>query len=323
MIIRFLCVSTLGLSLAACGGGGGGGDSSPPPSAPSNTAPVAVAGADFTEPLSASGTQLDGSGSSDADGDTLSYSWSVMTQPAGASASFDNASAAQPRLQTLVPGVYQIELRVSDVRGGSSTDTVEADLTNDDPVLDLAPTQSSIAVGIPLALDATGSSDPNGQPLSYTWTVNSKPAASQLVDAFDGPAPLVELDVEGDFNFTLEISDGYATVSQAFSISVSTYYEASLENGFDFVAVATTQSLVEPSTRGTLGVRLNEPFDRVGVTAEGRTVRLVSFDGTTQRSFAFRDPVESLHVAPNGAWVGVTHANEISIISLSSDTAST
>ncbi len=323
MITRLLCAAAFGLTLAACGGGGGGGDNSPPPSAPSNNAPVAVAGEDFTQALASSGTQLDGSGSSDADGDTLSYSWSITSQPAGASASFDNASAAQPRLQTLVPGVYQIELRVSDGRGGSSTDTVEADLTNDDPVLNLAPIQSSIAVGIPLALDATGSSDPNGQPLSYTWTVTSAPADSRLLPTFTGPAPLIELDAEGDFDFTLEVSDGYASVSDSFAITASTYYEAILEDGFDQVVMSATRSLVEPSSLNALGARLNTPTDPIAVTSQGSIVRVVAIDGSTQRSFDLPQPVERLVVAPNGAWVGIEHANEVSIINLATNEVAT
>ncbi|MGI9134355.1 MAG: PKD domain-containing protein, partial [Rhodoferax sp.] len=77
MWTRFFLVSLVLAGLGACGGGsggsssGGGGGVTPEP--PANVAPVANAGANQTVTVGDS-VQLTGSGS-DANGDTLTYSW--------------------------------------------------------------------------------------------------------------------------------------------------------------------------------------------------------------------------------------------------------
>ena len=50
-----------------------------------NTAPVADAGTDRTVTVGKT-VQLDGSKSSDEDGDTLTYSWTITSAPEGSSA---------------------------------------------------------------------------------------------------------------------------------------------------------------------------------------------------------------------------------------------
>jgi hypothetical protein len=88
----------------------------PPPV--QNRPPVANAGSDF-ETLSFE-VALDGSTSNDPDGDTLTFSWRVIGQPA----TLIGANTAQPRVQFTAPGTYEFELTVTDPHGASATDTV-------------------------------------------------------------------------------------------------------------------------------------------------------------------------------------------------------
>ena len=60
-----------------------------------NQAPVANAGANQTGEQSYEIT-LDGSGSSDPDGDPLKYAWSFASKPEGSTASLSNVSAVNP-----------------------------------------------------------------------------------------------------------------------------------------------------------------------------------------------------------------------------------
>ena len=71
--------------LAACGGGSGTGGTSVPLVPVNNTAPVANAGASQTLVVNTL-VSLDGRASADANGDALTYSWTLRSQPAGSTA---------------------------------------------------------------------------------------------------------------------------------------------------------------------------------------------------------------------------------------------
>lgn len=126
------------LALTACGGGGGGGSSGaffpvvpaaqvPPTTIPpvaQNQAPVAVAGADALG-LKGVATKLDGSASSDADGDTLKYRWTVVTAPSGSLATFSDATAAAPTFTPDAAGAYEFALVVNDGKVDSDASKVK------------------------------------------------------------------------------------------------------------------------------------------------------------------------------------------------------
>ncbi|MCG8369373.1 MAG: PKD domain-containing protein, partial [Proteobacteria bacterium] len=66
------------IAVAACGGGGGDDGGAQPPT---NRAPTANAGADQDVVENAT-VELDGTGSGDPDGDSLSYAWVQIGTPA-------------------------------------------------------------------------------------------------------------------------------------------------------------------------------------------------------------------------------------------------
>ena len=78
-----------------------------------NSAPVAHAGADQQTQV---GVQvlLDGSASSDIDGDMLTYAWSVVTAPAGSAAQIVDPAKALAKFTPDLAGEYVIELVVDD-----------------------------------------------------------------------------------------------------------------------------------------------------------------------------------------------------------------
>ena len=76
---------------------------------------------------------LDGSASSDADGDTLTYSWRVISSPVEGDINIlTDATAEQPTLTLLKKGFYVIELTVNDGKSDSETDTVMIEAVADD-----------------------------------------------------------------------------------------------------------------------------------------------------------------------------------------------
>ena len=88
-----------------------------------NRPPIARAGNDISISLPTHTVSLDGSGSSDPDNNISGFLWSKIEGPS--SFSFNNNSSVQTEVSNLLQGVYQFELKVTDVGGLYSTDTVQ------------------------------------------------------------------------------------------------------------------------------------------------------------------------------------------------------
>jgi len=176
-------------------------------------APVADCGGDLEVDVGTLAS-LDGSGSSDPDGDSISYAWSLTNTPEGSKAALYTADEAETSLVPDVAGAYDVHLVVSDGMLESEPAYCVVTAVADDlpPVADageggtLPPCDEQI-----LQLEGYGSYDPEGEPLTYAWSVLEKPEGSALTDAdFDTSyvAPSVSWDVEGTYGFQLSVNDG-------------------------------------------------------------------------------------------------------------------
>ena len=93
-----------------------------------NSAPVANAGVNQT--VTRSGTPsvvtvtLTGAGSTDANGDTLTYLWALTTRPTGSTASLSSTTVVSPTFVADVVGIYVASLIVNDGKVSSSVATV-------------------------------------------------------------------------------------------------------------------------------------------------------------------------------------------------------
>ncbi|HVG85147.1 MAG TPA: PKD domain-containing protein, partial [Vicinamibacterales bacterium] len=180
-----------------------------------NEAPMASAGDDVSTVVGTT-VSLSGALSSDANGDTLTYTWTLVSRPAGSVAAPVNPGSATPTLTPDVPGLYVVELVVSDGVLSSAPDSVV--VTAGDPNVNLAPVanagprQRNVAIGQTVVLDGSKSYDPNGTALTYTWTFKSKPKKSTatLQDATT-VAPNFVPDVRGNYVVQLVVSDGELT----------------------------------------------------------------------------------------------------------------
>jgi hypothetical protein len=119
-VISYLSAFAFSLALVACGGGGGGGDEIPPAA---NITPTADAGTAKNEVVGTVAT-LNGSASSDGDGDALSYVWTLTGQPPGSSATLPNVTSATPNFVPDIAGTYTATLIVNDGKVNSSAATV-------------------------------------------------------------------------------------------------------------------------------------------------------------------------------------------------------
>jgi len=88
-----------------------------------NTLPVANAGDDQSVDTGA-GVSLDGSASSDDDGDPLTYAWTLTSVPEGSTAALIGADTAMPTFTADLAGEYVVELIVNDGAEDSAPDEV-------------------------------------------------------------------------------------------------------------------------------------------------------------------------------------------------------
>ena len=94
----------------------------------SNVKPVADAGGNQAVTLGQT-VQLNGGGSSDANGDTLGYSWNIVSAPAGSTAALIGAATQTPRFTTDAAGTFIISLIVNDGFLNSEPSTVTVEVT--------------------------------------------------------------------------------------------------------------------------------------------------------------------------------------------------
>lgn len=158
-----------------------------------NVPPVADAGADFSI-VSGQPGNLNGSGSADPDSDPLSFIWAEIGSSLlnlSSSASADPTFIA-PMVGT--PTQVVMRLTVDDSRGGTDSDevTVTVNPPNAPPSAN-AGVDRSVNRGTSVVLNGAGSSDPDGDPLTYQWSqlngVNTVSLSSQNSAAATFTAP--------------------------------------------------------------------------------------------------------------------------------------
>lgn len=186
----------------------------------SNSSPVADAGPDQNLILLGTDVSLDGRQSYDPDSDEISFQWSFHSKPDGSNAMLSEADTANPTFVADVYGTYRLTLTVADPFGATASDSVDVSFDNLRPVADAGGNQAVVAP-VTVLLDGSGSSDPNGDPLTYQWNLATKPegSAAELFGA-DTVSPSFEADLPGTYVVNLTVSDGLLS-SEPSSVTVT------------------------------------------------------------------------------------------------------
>ena len=174
---------------------------------------------------------LNGSSSLDPESNPLAYIWEIVAQPAGSTAKIDNPGAM---ITSFIPdkiGAYTIRLIVNDGRQNSTGAglVVNAYVTNAPPSSNAGPDQS-VLFGNTALLDGSLSSDPESQPLTYKWAIDSGPSGSAAT--LDDPTkakPVFTPDMKGLYVITLVVNDGVNDSNMDFVV-ITVYNNAPIAN---------------------------------------------------------------------------------------------
>jgi len=185
-----------------------------------NKKPVANAGIAQTVKEGDSVT-LDGSKSSDPDGDAITYLW---TEPSGIQLA--GKQTANPKFvapEVTASTTYTFKLTVNDgLLTDESTVVITVENVNKMPIAN-AGTNQAVKANTLVQLDGSGSKDPDGQISSYLWTAPQEISLSSNTAAkptFTSPT----VTTDKNFLFTLTVNDGSLN-SVADTVIVTVNYE--------------------------------------------------------------------------------------------------
>ncbi len=172
-----------------------------------NLPPVADAGSDRSVSVNTT-VILDGSNSSDVNGNDLTYSWSISSSPQGSETSLTNPTTATPSFIPDQLGDYVVQLIVNDGQLDSTPVTVTISAINDPPTADAGPDQT-VTVQHTVTLDGSASSDVNSDTLTYSWSFVSTPVESSVTLSDPTIAnPTFTPDLLGNYVLQLVVNDG-------------------------------------------------------------------------------------------------------------------
>ncbi len=222
------CALAAAFSLSACGGGD---DSTDPATDPVraplavhvdgvNAPPVANAGPD-QKVIPGTLVKVDGIASSDVDGDPLTYKW-TLAKPPGSTAALSSTTVRAPTFTADLAGKYVAKLVVNDGQVNSVVDAM-AVFANTPPVANAGPDQK-VLPGALVALNGSASSDAEGSPLTYKWTLTVVPPGSTAVLSNPASAtPTFTADLAGKYVAKLVVKDGNLnSVVDAMAVTANT-----------------------------------------------------------------------------------------------------
>ncbi len=184
---------------------------------PVNIRPVAKPGSSlYIETPTTTSVTLDGSFSTDSDGNIIAYLWEKLSGPAAGGGTLVNANAAIATVSNFFVGVYTYKLTVTDNDNATNEDIVTitvADKPNTPPIAVATTNKSTIIFPTEQSVQLSGqnSTDPDpGATLSYAWVLDPLPNPNNSGVVIATPALMnttVTFTKTGLFVFKLTVTD--------------------------------------------------------------------------------------------------------------------
>lgn len=219
-----------------------------------NTAPVANAGLNQTATVSTQ-TMLDGSGSTDLNGDGLTYHWQLTLYPPGSNTQITNSGNVRPSFTPDLPGLYEAQLTVSDGKLVSAADPVrivaEKNLTG---LCSLFGTNSMPASG-----SATVNLSDDLIPLCHGWVLLRETNTNTIK--------------------RINIVTGNVGVNYSLSSAVASW-ELDADNAFLYVAHRSEAKITKINliTNAQTSITLSKPAVDLAVANNGRLFAILEYD---------------------------------------------
>jgi len=198
-----------------------------------NAAPVTGAGSFST--YTGYNVVLDSSGSSYPSTDSVVTSWSMLSLPAASTTARLSYSGTTVNFIPDVPGNYVVQLTLQDNTTGLTSQYITTVTVTQAPIAVVTGSSDPVAVasaptfvaqaGSPITLLGSGSYDPVGATMSYSWALTYKPYGSSVVLSNSTAQNLVFTpDVNGAYTFTLTVRDANGGSSmQPVTVDVGSY----------------------------------------------------------------------------------------------------
>jgi hypothetical protein len=146
------------------------------------------------------------------------FRWQLGAVPPGSTAVLSASADGSATFTADVSGVYAASLTITDECATSAPDTVVVVAANAAPRAVAGPDQA-VQPGATVSLDGASSGDVDRDPLSFQWTLVTRPYGSlaRLASATEATTTFVA-DVQGTYVAVLVVSDGVATSAPAFTV---------------------------------------------------------------------------------------------------------
>lgn len=279
-----------------------------------NPGPSAVVIADITSANGLSGSiqaatnylvMLNGSASTAAPGDSVNYLWTLVSKPTGSTASLSALTGVSTNFIPDIVGDYLVTLTYSDTTAGLSSTFTMTIHAAQGPVAIISASASPIAIatvpafvsstGAKVTLLGDGSYELDGDPLTYAWSLTSKPSGStaSITNPTSADASITP-DLNGTYGIKLTVTD---TVSGAAAVSTAT-----LQVGAYLPVVVVAQPQVSVLLGGTVTDSASSSYDPQGLP--------LTFDW-------------SILSAPAGSSAAINGSTATAAVSFTPDTAGT
>jgi hypothetical protein len=155
---------------------------------------------------------LDGGSAVDGLGRPLTFTWTLQAAPEGSAAVLVGTDGVAPSFVADLAGFYEVTLVVDNGTTSSPPDAVDVLVSNQNdapPVASIADDGITIEDCSDVGLDGTDSYDPDGNALTYFWSIQQAPegAAGQLFDDVWSAKPTFTPNVAGTYVVSLSVFD--------------------------------------------------------------------------------------------------------------------